>query len=388
MFDNGKLARSASIGLNIIVGSAVLLVLSLFISSFCSGGMTGGLTRFATGILLALAMVSVGGFLGFLFAVPRSAQSEDKSRYQTNTNLEEVSDWLTKIIVGIGLVQLEPIYEFSAKLASQFGIGLGGGAIGTIFAALIGVYSIIAGFFVCYIWTRVYLTSLFRTTDPSLADRVKGLESQKRTDTDAQSAVRWELGRGKDQAHGDLDRLAKLISGASEQMKIEIFYMAQQQRQMSSYELRHLAGKDGSNCYHKLEATEPVFQALVGADTEKKFHRPRAQLAYIAKDRRVPDLKRAVELLTEAIDIRGDKKKQDWSIYELNRASCRVAMLETGDTSIQDEAIIADLQSARTAQPGLYKSYVLDAPEEPVRKWLEGKKETNADCAELLTPVI
>ena len=48
-----------------------------------------------------------GTIAGFLFGVPKSlsvpgiATSEGVSRYKPNTNLEEVSDWLTKIISRI-----------------------------------------------------------------------------------------------------------------------------------------------------------------------------------------------------------------------------------------------------------------------------------------------
>ena len=73
------------------------------------------------GVFFALFMVSassvsVGLLIGFLFGIPRTLQglpeaadarlSESvRQRYMVNTNLEQVSDWLTKIIVGVGLVQ-------------------------------------------------------------------------------------------------------------------------------------------------------------------------------------------------------------------------------------------------------------------------------------------
>lgn len=67
----------------------------------------------AFGLLLALASVMVGVLVGFLFGIPRALQNAGTGgaeagwgRYSTNTNLEQISDWLTKILVGVGLVEL------------------------------------------------------------------------------------------------------------------------------------------------------------------------------------------------------------------------------------------------------------------------------------------
>src|ERR1700743_738960 len=61
--------------------------------------------------LVAGASWGVGSVLGFLFGVPRLRTSTgaqppvgDRSQFTPNTNLEQISDWLTKIIVGATLV--------------------------------------------------------------------------------------------------------------------------------------------------------------------------------------------------------------------------------------------------------------------------------------------
>ncbi len=63
--------------------------------------------------LWALAYCAAGFLVGFLFGIPRVLQGEDvlpgqqpEYRQRVNTNLEQISDWLTKIIVGLGLVEL------------------------------------------------------------------------------------------------------------------------------------------------------------------------------------------------------------------------------------------------------------------------------------------
>jgi hypothetical protein len=81
----------------------------------------GTLRVFAVGLLLALAVDAVGAVIGFLFGVPRyrqviidqdssgqsrSGSSTTQRAYTPSNSLEQVSDWLTKLLLGAGLVQL------------------------------------------------------------------------------------------------------------------------------------------------------------------------------------------------------------------------------------------------------------------------------------------
>ena len=59
-------------------------------------------------IISASAASAAGAFSGFLFGIPRVLQSDhlasqESSRVLSNSNLEQISDWLTKILVGVGL---------------------------------------------------------------------------------------------------------------------------------------------------------------------------------------------------------------------------------------------------------------------------------------------
>jgi len=94
-------------------------------------GFTDGFTIF----FWALACYAIGSLLGFLFGIPRVLQgrvansdspsssggpgSRPGATYQLliNTNLDDISDWLTKIVVGVGLVQLKTIPGFIYRLA-------------------------------------------------------------------------------------------------------------------------------------------------------------------------------------------------------------------------------------------------------------------------------
>lgn len=110
-----------------------------------------------------------GGLLGFIFGVPKSLTDGDHppggaqtGASQTNTNLEQISDWLTKILVGAGLTSLTSLPGFGAKVIEYLNHngyeGLPGG--GTL-AVFLMVYFGTAGFFWSYIETRTTLTDLF-----------------------------------------------------------------------------------------------------------------------------------------------------------------------------------------------------------------------------------
>jgi len=136
--------------------------------------------------LWSLAWLTIGILVGFLFGVPRVLQ-EDRpttpprsledtdgpsvagrsSPYQmrVNTNLEQISDWLTKIIVGIGLVELrripEALNQSSEYIAKGFGTLPGAQALATG----IIVYFSILGFLGGYLITRIYLAGAFGRAD-------------------------------------------------------------------------------------------------------------------------------------------------------------------------------------------------------------------------------
>ncbi len=60
----------------------------------------------------------IGTIMGFIFGFPKArTKGMSASGYGDNTNLEEVSDWLTKIIVGIGISQFTKL----VALISTFG---------------------------------------------------------------------------------------------------------------------------------------------------------------------------------------------------------------------------------------------------------------------------
>ena len=67
---------------------------------------THSLTSAGTTIMWALVCLSSGGAIGFLFGIPKILQLENPAatvtayRQQPNTNLEQISDWLTKLLLS------------------------------------------------------------------------------------------------------------------------------------------------------------------------------------------------------------------------------------------------------------------------------------------------
>jgi hypothetical protein len=127
------------------------------------------------GLATAGAALLSGVLLGFLFGLPRVAGSRragTDGRLETNSNLDEVSDWLTKILVGLGLVQLGRISHAVSHMARELAPGFGGvpGAKG--FAVGLLIYSAVDGFLIGYIWTRVDLSRIFQGAHESLKNPV------------------------------------------------------------------------------------------------------------------------------------------------------------------------------------------------------------------------
>jgi hypothetical protein len=84
-----------------------------------------------------------------------------------NSNLVEVSDWLTKIIVGLGLTQLGSIPGDFQRLVDYTRTALGSSpSAGSLVGALIVTYAV-AGFMLTYLFTRIDLESDIDAADTS-----------------------------------------------------------------------------------------------------------------------------------------------------------------------------------------------------------------------------
>ncbi|WP_147439314.1 hypothetical protein [Corallococcus sp. CA049B] len=138
-------------------------------------------------LLWCFACVAVGSIVGFIFGIPRALQQDvpvpslpeangfvshknpSGTRYRVNTNLEQISDWLTKIFVGLGLVQLQTLPERLHRAARTIATGLvveGEKDAGAEpFAMALLLYFLTLGFFGGYLLTRLYLASALAQAD-------------------------------------------------------------------------------------------------------------------------------------------------------------------------------------------------------------------------------
>ncbi|HMV10883.1 MAG TPA: hypothetical protein PK325_03085 [Cyclobacteriaceae bacterium] len=132
------------------------------------------LSTFSFGTLIAGASFLIGGFFAFLFAIPKVLQggtSESKSdefSYLHNDNLVQISDWLTKIIVGVGLTQLNDIPDALTRLGTFMKPAFGGDNIAPIAGITVVLYFLSTGFLWSYLWSRLHLIQLFKWVDDGL----------------------------------------------------------------------------------------------------------------------------------------------------------------------------------------------------------------------------
>ncbi|WP_316521789.1 hypothetical protein [Kitasatospora brasiliensis] len=161
----GSTARTARWGATGVLAGTGLLGLLLFaFGREHPGQALGG------GLVVVGASVVLGGALGFLFGVPRvrGGAEEPQGSYAPNTNLEQVSDWLTKVLLGVGLTQLGSLGERLHSLGATLAPALGGGEGAVPFSAALVLYFLVFGFLAGWLVTRLALPQALTETDQAL----------------------------------------------------------------------------------------------------------------------------------------------------------------------------------------------------------------------------
>jgi hypothetical protein len=154
----------------------------------------------AISVMLATASAIAGAALGFLFGIPRGRRAgeveiqtepaprktppsgqatpgrEGEGRREVairpNTNLEDISDWLTKILVGVGLTQLGTIADGLRRLGSALAPALGDATSSAAFGLTLVISFTAIGFLVGYLWTRFYLGAAFQRAETEVEREV------------------------------------------------------------------------------------------------------------------------------------------------------------------------------------------------------------------------
>lgn len=155
----------------VIIGLAIgLLCLLLF--NCCGQPLNLG-----TAFVWALAYFVLGGLAGFIFGVPKIVANTNpnaninepaaRNILQENTNLTQISDWLTKVIIGAGLVELKQIPPFIVQVARKMARGLDAGPFKqehldylSVLSGGIIIYFITWGFVSGYLVMRLVIAKL------------------------------------------------------------------------------------------------------------------------------------------------------------------------------------------------------------------------------------
>jgi hypothetical protein len=289
-----------------------------------------------------------------------SNQETPKPQYKANTNLEQISDWLTKILVGVGLTQFNNIPDLFDRVGGYFGLALGTSPGAPKIAIAIILFFSVCGFLFGYLWTRLFLGRELAIADFNSVVREfqQANEEQSQIDAKAISIANQYL-TGADVSKISVQELKDAIDKASPPVKVQVYYLA------SDIRSRNWQRSEDKPI---LERTIPIFEALIASDKDKRFHANYGQLGFALKDKRRPDYAAAEAALSTAIDIRGPAAENGWESYELNRAICRIKqdqefLQNKPSKPDKQNAIMSDLNIARRTYPSLY-----DDPD--IIKWL------------------
>ena len=153
-----------------------LFLLLLFSTATPGGTAADFFEAFGVFTLLGCASTALGTLFGFLFGFPRTdtkpdpeKEGEPQARNTKNTNLQEIADWLTKILLGAGLTQINAIVTGFIAFTANQAKNLLWLQSQPVIMATIG-YFLILGFFLGFCVTAVWLSVLLSQTDKDLAD--------------------------------------------------------------------------------------------------------------------------------------------------------------------------------------------------------------------------
>ena len=155
-----------------VIGLGALSLIVYALSQPNPGRILGG------GGLIGISSAMAGSVAGFLFGLPHARREAtdqrtgrgatgdpDQAGVRPNTNLEDISDWLTKILVGVGLTQIGPIVAELQRLVDYCRPVLGDTpASGPIAGGLILTYAL-TGFLMTFLFARIPLESALNQAD-------------------------------------------------------------------------------------------------------------------------------------------------------------------------------------------------------------------------------
>jgi hypothetical protein len=349
--------------------------------------------------VVAVSAFLVGGLLGFLFGIPRTlagdatvttgvgatggdvseggedrSRASDTTRYEANTNLEQISDWLTKILVGVGLTQIGSIAAATRDASAALKGPLGSTTASGAFGVGLGLGFLISGFLLGYLWTRIYLPGALRWSDQfaALSQRVERkaqrnfdqlkekvddrLREQAERDARALELLNRQLSQTSAVPVVAQADITNAIREASPYIKVQVYNQARTIRQTNWQNNKPL-----------LLPTIPVWHALIEAGHDPQSYLYNAELGYVLKDQPAPNWPAAVAQFDTAIKMRDERRIRDRYVIEYSRALCRILIDQQSkpnqpsdtDTRMQ---IVADLKQASVESK--YRRLVIEGPDD------------------------
>ncbi len=163
--------------LELVLWILILGVITIFLYSLSftfleeSSSVSKGIEICSINLSIAGASLAAGGLLGFLFGNPRSESiskennnnvnqegNETSSKfisenYGDNDSLEQISEWLTKILLGAGLAQISSLSKLMSNFATYLQSIANSSTLG-VFGVSVAIIYIVCGFIGSYLWAR------------------------------------------------------------------------------------------------------------------------------------------------------------------------------------------------------------------------------------------
>jgi hypothetical protein len=258
--------------------------------------------------------------------------------YSRSTNLEQIVDWLTKIIVGAGLIEIRKIILYAGRVCTWAGGAIetnGGGKSGGVIAACTLVAFLATGFLVGYLWTYLYLIQI--QNEMELVNKLRAEFGQAIHDNDdnnkaASDLVNTQLSLPYLAVDIADDKLAAGLRGASGAICSMIFFHTVDWRKKFQHD---------SSQNFRVARTIPIFRALIQLDTGFKYPENYLQLGYSLKDQSAPDYAEACKNIDKAINNfgRAGGRVINVALAYFNRAYCRI-MIDMSGTSPQPSSLV------------------------------------------------
>jgi hypothetical protein len=339
--------------------AAIFTLVGLTVAAAIYAGTRKG---WMAGTLAGYSAFAAGVFVGFLFGVPHASKSnnnpqqEGHAAFLTNSNLVEISDWLTKILVGLGLIQLGRATHGLGSLIDSVRIGLGRGSGSTLMAAGLLIVGAVGGFMCSYLVTVIMGPRLFLQAAQAGEEAEKALTQIKAAATEAQAAatqaqvvandslasqlVRRQL--DEDSAEVNQSDLVTALQAASPGERALLGQLAADQRRFN---------RDNPKRQALHDRTIKVFRSLTAAEPKTWVYH--AGLGYALGEAAQPQFEESFNELDTAIRLRGNAKQATDFFAELARADALIKLSGNNMTDDQRRQVASDLETATKGNPDI-----------------------------------